>query len=231
MLDLTTKLFILKKHHKYDIKFCKRFMAVKETGTTTIGLIYKDGVILAADRRMSADHIVAHKNAEKVLPLSENIGITTAGLVADLQTLVKVMQAEIQLHDIRSSERMSTKAAVGLLSSILFNKRMSLNIFYTEFIIGGYDTKQELYAVDEVGSYTLDKYTVTGSGGVFALGVLEAEYKDNMSLEDAVKLANKAVKASIARDVYTGEGVDIAVIDKKGYRKLTDEEINKIVSQ
>ena len=206
-------------------------MVTKETGTTTVGLIYKDGVVLAADRRMSADHIVAHKNAEKVLQLSKNIGITTAGLVADLQALVKIMRAEIKLYNIRSGKDMSTEAAVGLLSSILFNNRMSLNIFYTELLIGGYDTKPQLFSLDEVGSYSPDKYAVSGSGGIFALGVLQAEYKDDLTKEEAIALAYKAVSSAIARDVYTGEGVDIAVIDKNGYKKLTDEEINKLISK
>jgi len=202
-----------------------------KTGTTTLGLIYKDGVILAADKRVSADHIVAHKNAEKVNKLSDRIGITIAGLVADAQELIKIMQSEIELHDIRAGKPMSTDAAVGLLGSILFNNRMSLNIFYAEFIVGGYDDKPKLFTLDEVGSQAPDKYTVTGSGGVFALGVLQAEYKDDMDEEEAIKLAYRAINTAMQRDVYTGEAVDIAIINKKGYRKLTQEEIEKIVNK
>ena len=202
-----------------------------KTGTTTLGLIYKDGVVLAADRRATAGHMIANKTAEKVMPISDNIGITTAGMVADLQALTRIMRSEISLHSIRSGGKMKTKAAVGLLSTILFNKRLSMNILYGEFIVGGYDTKPELYSIDEAGGQGTDQFTVTGSGGVFALGVLEADYKPNMTEEEAVKLAYKAISSSLRRDVYTGEGIDIAVINKKGFKKLTDEETSKIISK
>ena len=206
-------------------------MSIVKTGTTTLGLIYKDGVILAADRRATADHIVANKNAEKVMPISEKIGVTTAGMVADLQAMVRLMRSELTLYEIRSGSKLDTDGAVSLLSAILFNKRLSLNLIYGEFIIGGYDSEAKLYSIDEAGGQGKDKFTVTGSGGIFALGVLEGDYKEGMSEEEGVKLAYKAISSSIRRDVYTGEGIDIAVINKKGYKKLTDEEIQKVVSK
>ncbi len=202
-----------------------------KTGTTTVGLLYKDGVVLAADRRATAGHIVASKTAEKVMAISDRIGITTAGMVADLQAVVRIMRSELTLHEIRSSSKLSVDGAVGLLSTILFNRRLSLNILYGEFIVGGYDTAPHLYSIDEAGGQGKDKFTVTGSGGVFALGVLEGDYKDNMTEEEAIKLAFKAVSSSIKRDVYTGEGIDIAIMNKKGYKKMTDEEVQKIVSR
>ena len=206
-------------------------MSIVKTGTTTLGLVYKDGVVLAADRRATADHIVANKNAEKVMAISDKIGITTAGMVADLQAMVRLMRSELTLYEIRSGSKLDTDGAVSLLSAILFNKRLSLNLIYGEFIIGGYDNEPKLFSIDEAGGQGKDKFTVTGSGGIFALGVLEGDYKDNMSEEEAVKLAYKAISSSIRRDVYTGEGIDIAVINKKGYKKLLDEEIQKVVSK
>lgn len=206
-------------------------MGIVKTGTTTLGLVYKDGVILAADRRATADHIVANKNAEKVMAISGSIGITTAGMVADLQAMVRLMRSELTLYEIRSGSKLDTDGAVSLLSAVLFNKRLSLNLIYGEFIVGGYDTAPKLFSIDEAGGQGKDKFTVTGSGGVFALGVLEGDYKDNMSEEEAVKLAYKAISASIRRDVYTGEGIDIAVINKKGYKKLSDEEIQKTINK
>lgn len=206
-------------------------MDVVKTGTTTIGLVYKEGVVLAADRRATAGHIVANKNAEKVMAISDRIGITTAGMVADLQAMVRLMRSELTLYEIRSGSKLDTDGAVGLLSAILFNKRLSMNLIYGEFIIGGYDKEAKLFSIDEAGGQGKDKFTVTGSGGVFALGVLEGDYKEDMSEEEAVKLAYKAVSSSIRRDVYTGEGIDISVINKKGYKKLSDEEIQKVVNR
>jgi proteasome beta subunit len=205
-------------------------MEPNKTGTTTVGLVYKDGVILAADRRVSAGNMVAHK-MDKIAPLSDRLGITIAGMVGDAQALVRVMRSEISLHEIRSGTKMNTREAVGLLGTILFNGRMSLNLFYTELIAGGFDTKPELYILDEVGSQIGDEYTVTGSGGVFALGVLQADYKPEMTEEDAIKLAHKAVSSSLQRDIYTGNGINIVVINKKGYKKLSDEEIANALSE
>jgi proteasome beta subunit len=152
-----------------------------------------------------------------------------AGSVADVQTLIKIMQSEVALYEVRSGAKMSTKAAVGLFATILFNNRFSL--IPSGFIIGGYDVKPEIYSLDTAGTRMPDKYTSIGSGSVITLGVLETEYKDNMSEEEAVKLAHKAISTSIRRDVYTGDGVDIVLVDKKGYRKLTDQEISKIIVQ
>ncbi len=206
-------------------------MDAKKTGTTTLGLVYRDGVVLAADRRVTGDHIVVHKNISKIEKLSSNIGVTIAGMVSDVQTLVRVMQSELALHETRSGSKMSTKGAVGLLSTILYNGRRALNLYYSQFIIGGFDTKPEVYTLGEDGSQLADTYTVTGSGGDFALGVLEADYQPDLAESDAIKLAYKAVSTAIKRDIYTGEAVDIAVINKKGYKRLSKEDIEKAVAQ
>ncbi|MCL5101460.1 MAG: proteasome subunit beta [Candidatus Parvarchaeota archaeon] len=199
-----------------------------KTGTTTLGFVYKDGLVLAADRRVSAGNLV-FSHFQKIDRISSSIGITMAGSVADVQTLIKIMQSEVALYEVRSGAKMSTKAAVGLFATILFNNRFSL--IPSGFIIGGYDVKPEIYSLDTAGTRMPDKYTSIGSGSVITLGVLETEYKDNMSEEEAVKLAHKAISTSIRRDVYTGDGVDIVLVDKKGYRKLTDQEISKIIVQ
>ena len=199
-----------------------------KTGTTTLGFVYKDGLVLAADRRVSAGNLV-FSHFQKIDRISSSIGITMAGSVADVQTLIKIMQSEVALYEVRSGAKMSTKAAVGLFATILFNNRFSL--IPSGFIIGGYDVKPEIYSLDTAGTRMPDKYTSIGSGSVITLGVLETEYKDNMSEEEAVKLAHKAISTSIRRDVYTGDGVDIILVDKKGYRKLTDQEISKIIVQ
>ncbi|MCL5009519.1 MAG: proteasome subunit beta [Candidatus Parvarchaeota archaeon] len=199
-----------------------------KTGTTTIGMIYKDGVVLAADKKVSEGNI-ALATFEKIDKLSDSMGITMAGSVADVQALIKIMQSEIALYEVRSGTRMKTKAAVGLFATILFNNRMGL--IGSAFIVGGYDTKPELYILDTAGSKIPDKYTSIGSGSVISLGVMEAEYKDNMTEEEAIKLAHKSIAASTRRDVFTGNGIDIVIVDKKGYRKLTEADMSKILSK
>jgi proteasome beta subunit len=198
-----------------------------KTGTTTLGLIYKDGVILAGDKRISAGSLVFSRT-EKINKLSKSMGIAMAGSVADVQTLIKILQSEIALYEVRSGTKMSTKAATGLFATILFNNRFSL--LGSGFIIGGYDTKPEIYALDTAGSRLPDKYTSIGSGSVIALGVLEAEYREDMTEEEAVKLAHRAVSTAIKRDIFTGDGIDIVMVDKKGYKKVTDQELGKILA-
>lgn len=199
-----------------------------KTGTTTVGITYKDGVVLAADKKVSEGNI-ALAAFEKIDKLSDSIGITMAGSVADVQALIKIMQSEIALYEVRSGIKMKTKSAVGLFSTILFNNRMGL--IGSAFIVGGYDTKPELYVLDTAGSKIPDKYTSIGSGSVVSLGVMEMGYKEGMSEDEAVKLAHSAISASTRRDVFTGNGVDIVVVDKKGYRKLSEADLNKVVSK
>lgn len=198
-----------------------------KTGTTVLGLIYKDGVILAGDKRVSAGNLV-FSHFEKINRLSKSMGIAMAGSVADVQALIKIMQSEIALYEVRSGTRMSTQAAIGLFATILFNNRFSL--LGSGFIVGGYDTKPEIYSLETAGSKIPDKYTSIGSGSVVALGVLESEYKEDLAEEDAIKLAHKAISTSIKRDIYTGDGVDVVVVDKKGYKKLSDQELNKLLA-
>jgi proteasome beta subunit len=199
-----------------------------KTGTTTVGIVYEDGVVLAADKKVSEGNI-ALATFEKIDKLSDCIGITMAGSVADVQALIRIMQSEIALYEVRSGLKMKTKAAAGLFSTILFGNRMAL--IGSAFIMGGYDTKPELYILDTAGSKIPDKYTSIGSGSVVSLGVMETGYKDDMPEEEAVKLAHRAISTSTRRDVFTGNGVDIVVVDKKGYRKLNEAELGKILSK
>ena len=161
--------------------------------------------------------------------MSNSIGVTIAGSVADVQALVKIMKSEIALYEVRSGTKMNTQAAAGLFATILFNNRFSL--VPSGFIIGGYDVAPEIYSLDTAGSKIPSKYTSSGSGSVITLGVLESEYQDNLDFNSAVKLAHRAISTSIKRDVYTGDGIDIVIIDKLGYRKLTEQEITKILAQ
>lgn len=199
-----------------------------KTGTTTVGVVYKDGVVLAADKRVSAGSLVINRTIEKVLRLSERAGVTTAGSVADVQAIIRIMKAEISLHEVRSGSKMNIQSIAGLFSTLMFNNRMAF--IESAFILGGFDTKPSLFILDTFGSQIADNFTSIGSGSIIAFGVLETGYKENMTEEEAVKLAHKAVSTSIKRDVFTGEGVDVAIINKKGYKKLPEQEIKKIIA-
>ncbi len=185
-------------------------------GTTTLGIIFKDGVVLAADRQSTSFYIESRME-QKIYPITSHIAVTTSGLVADLQYLVRLLRAEAKLFEV-DGRRMSVKALATLLSNILHAYKFFPMI--VGMVIGGFDTEPRLYSIDPVGGLgSGEGFFSTGSGSPLAIGVLESEYREGMSEEEAINLAKKAMKAAIARDVYTGgRKIDIAVIDANGFR-------------
>lgn len=198
-------------------------------GTTTVGVVGKDYVVLAADRRASMGNLVAHKNTEKVLPITDRIAMTIAGGVGDAQILVKYLKNEMKSYELMHKKKPSMKACASILSHILFNGRGYFP-FYVQLLLAGYDEEgPSLYSLDAGGGSISDKFVSTGSGSPVAYGVLESSYENDMTMDKGVKVAVRALNAAISRDVYTGDGVLVYVLDKKGYRRLSDEEVTKLV--
>jgi proteasome beta subunit len=196
-------------------------------GTTTVGLIFKDGVVLATDKRATMGYFIASKNAKKVYQIADRIGMTTAGGVGDAQQLVRVMTVECNLYNMRRGKSMTVGAASTLLSNILNNNRYFP--FYVQLLVGGMDeTGPHLFSVDAMGGATKeDDVVATGSGSPTAYGILEDRYKPGMNEEDAVSLGVRAVRAAMKRDVATGEGVSAVVITRDSYREIPEEELQK----
>ena len=182
-------------------------------GTVTVGIVCKDGVILAADHRATMGTLIADKEAKKIWELADHLAVTTAGVVGDNQTLVRLMKAEAALYSMQS-KKMPVDAAATLLSNILNQQRYFP--MYIQMVLGGYDTEPKVYEVDMIGGITPKKYSATGSGSPVAYGVLEAMYKEGLSLQEGRDLAAKAMKAAIERDSAVGNGFDILNITKKG---------------
>ncbi len=197
-------------------------------GTTTVGVVCKDCVILAADKRASMGSLIAHKNTEKVLPITDRIVMTIAGGVGDAQILVKYLRSEMKAYELQENKGPSVKACASLLSHILFNGK-GYYPFMVQLLLAGADEHGvSLYSLDAGGGLLPDKYVSTGSGSPMAYGVLESGYKEGLSKDEGIKLAVKAISSAINRDVYTGDGVLVYVISRKGYTKLTADEIKKI---
>jgi len=182
-------------------------------GTTTVGLVCRDAVILAADHRATMGTLIADKEAKKIWEIADHIAVTTAGVVGDNQSLVRLMKAEAALYELQS-RKMPVDAAATLLSNILNQQRYFP--LYVQMILGGYDTEGRVYEMDMIGGVTPKKYSATGSGSPVSYGVLEALFKENMSIEEAKEVAIKAMRAAIERDSAVGNGFDIVVITKKG---------------
>jgi proteasome beta subunit len=197
-----------------------------ETGTTTVGLVCKDGVVLAADRRATAGTLIAHKRTKKVYKLDENLGLTTAGLVGDLQVLARYITAEVELYKLKRGTSMPVEAAATLTANILSGSRFFP--YWVQLVIGGWDrTGAHVFSLDAAGGSLPDKFVSSGSGSPYVYGVLEDHWKDDMPLDEGANLAIRAVTAAMKRDAVSGEGIDVAVISKDGYRTFDDKEVEK----
>lgn len=189
-------------------------------GATTVGLVYRDGVLLASERRVSYGYFVMSKSARKVFKITDFIGAACAGLVSDMQVLAKEAAAYANIYTYEKDRPISVRATAKLMGNLLFQRR--LIPYITQTIVGGVDDDgPSLYVLDLLGSVIPDKYASVGSGTEIAMGVLEDEYKENMSLEEAKELVKRAVKAALARDAASGGSVDLLVITKTGTKEET----------
>ncbi len=190
-----------------------------KTGTTTVGLVVKDAVILGTDKRASMGYFVASKTAEKLHMIQEHLYMTIAGGVADAQYLIDVLRAETSLYQLKREKPIKVKSAGKLLSNILFQNKMYP--FQVGLILGGVteDEGPTLLNVGAYGSILPDKFCAVGSGQNFSYGVLEAKYKDNLTIKEGKQILIKAISSSIIRDMASGNGIDIAIVKKEGEAK------------
>lgn len=196
-------------------------------GTTTIGLACKDGVVFTADTRATMGYLVASKQARKIYNITNTIGVTTAGGVADTQSLVDVLRAEAGYFHMREGSPMDVRASARLAANILH--AYSLFPYIANLLVGGTDASgAKLFFVDLDGTLTEEVMVATGSGSPIAYGVLESEFKEDKSIEETLPIAIKAIKAAMKRDIATGNEVMVATITKQGYRELPPEEIKKL---
>lgn len=203
--------------------------AIKK-GTTTVGIVCKDGIVLAADKRASAGYMIANKKMDKLQTINDNMAVTMAGLVSDAQLIVKLIRAELRLKKIRTSEEPTVKETANLLGNILYQniRKMSMVPGIVSFLLGGKDDSCfGLYEIGVDGSIAeTDDYVSTGSGSIYAYGVLEALYTKDLTLKEGVALAKKAINAAIQRDMPTGNGVDIITITSNGVKKVETQILN-----
>ncbi|MCD6448166.1 MAG: archaeal proteasome endopeptidase complex subunit beta [Thermoplasmata archaeon] len=195
-------------------------------GTTTLGLVFKDGIVAAAEHRATMGTLIAHKVAKKIFKIDEHMLLTTAGLVGDAQLLARFLRVEAELYKLEREETMPVKGAATLMANILNQRKFYP--YYVQLIIAGVDnTGPHIFSLDAAGGAIEDIYTTTGSGSPYVFGVLEDHYRKDMTEEEAIDLAIRAMTAAMKRDAASGDGMDVVVITKKGYRELSDEEIEE----
>jgi len=201
----------------------KKFEDTIHKGTTTVGIICNDGIVFSTDTRVTAGLYVAHRHGKKVYEIDRHLGITIAGVVADAQSVVETLKANANLFRLENGRPMPVSAAARLAANILFSSRGFPLI--VQALLGGVDeTGSHIFQIDPLGSITEEKYVSTGSGSPVAYGVLEDQFSKKMTMKEGIALASRAVAAAIRRNAATGDSFDIVVIDKKGYRELSDEE-------
>lgn len=185
---------------------------MEELPSTAVGIRLNDGVILGAVRRLSYGGYVLSKSAKKVFVLGK-FGIAGAGLFGDFQAIIRIMNANIKYYELSNNRPISTKAAAKLLSVMLYQYKYMP--FISEILFGGMDNgKPEFYVLDPIGSLLEDTYAAVGSGARVAIGVLESAYKEDLSIDKGRDLVISSLKASIERDITSGDGIDILTITK-----------------
>lgn len=187
-------------------------------GATTVGIVCKDGVILASDKRIAYGYSIMSKSGKKVFPIGDRLGIGFAGLISDAQSVLRRISAEVRLYELEFHKTMGVRAATKLLSNMLYSQRYYP--VFTETMVGGVgEDGGRLFILDQLGSMIEDSYAAIGSGGSIAIGILELDYSKECGVKEGKELAIRAVRAGIARDIASGDGVDVLILGKDGVRE------------
>ncbi len=200
-----------------------------KTGTTTIGIVCKDCIILAADKRVTAGYMVTDKNFKKIIQINKRFAVTTAGVVSDNQLVTKLIKAQIALKETQTNRNATTKEVANMLSGMLYQllRTPSMVQGIAHLLLGGFDKEASLYDVMPDGAIiNVEDYVSSGSGSIFAIGVLENGFKKDMTQKEGIQVIKKAINVSLKRDAMSGNGFNIAVIDKDGFKFVEEGTIN-----
>lgn len=184
-------------------------------GATAVGITFSEGVVLAAEKRVSYGNFVINKNTKKTFPVTDYVGAACAGMIADMQVLVRQVGALAKIRKLETRRNVAPNSIAKLMSVIMFERRFFPLL--TQVIVGGMIDKPQIYTLDPVGSVLPDDYAAVGTGAEMALGVLDAEFKQKLSQDQARELALKAIKSSIQRDSASGDGVDVLITSSRGH--------------
>lgn len=203
----------------------------KKTGTTTVGIIGIDFVLLAADQQATMGYMAADDDARKIYKITDNVAVTISGTVGDSLAIIRFLKAQANLYEIERGTKITPNALASLLSNILNGNRYYPFIFMP--VMGGINNKPELYEITPFGDVSeKKKYAVTGSGTEFAISALDSDFKEGLTEDEAIALAIKAISISRNRDIHTGgRSITVAIIDKNGYREIDTKDVEKIMGK
>lgn len=199
---------------------------IKKTGTTTLGMVCKEGVVMATEQRATMGTLIAHKETKKLYRIDEHLALATAGLVGDLQVLARYLKAEANLYRLKRDAKIPVQSAATLMSNIMNQRKFYP--YYVQLVLGGFDeTGGHIYSLDAAGGSIPDKYTSAGSGSPYVFGVLEDNYKEEMTIEEGVDLAIRSITAAKNRDSASGGMISVASITKDGFKEVPVELVKK----
>ncbi len=198
-----------------------------KTGTTTLGIVCKDGIVIAADKRATAGSFIAAKDVEKVVQINDNLAITTAGSVSDIQLFIKLLRAELKLKNIKTNRVHTIKEAANLSARMVYDGARQYFPSMAHFLLAGFDnTGTHLYEIYPDGSMSeIKDFISSGSGSPMVFGILENSYKDTITVKEAEELAIRSISASMQRDAGSGNGIDVMTVTKDGIRKTMQKKV------
>lgn len=197
-------------------------------GTTTVGVVCTDGVILSSDTRVTMGYFVAHKKGKKIYQIDDHLAMTISGSVADAQRVVEILKVNAKLYKLDNDRPIPVKAASRLVANLLFSARLAPLV--AQILVGGVDsTGPHVFSLDPFGSLVEEKCVATGSGSPIAYGVLEDKYKEGATIDEVLPVVLRAVDSAMKRDIASGDSFDMSIITKEGYRALSTEEKKKIL--
>jgi len=192
-------------------------------GATAVGITYHEGVVFASERRIAYGNFLVSKSTKKTFQITPKVGAACAGLVADMQILSLQISALAKIRKMELKREVPPNSIAKMMSNMMYERRFFPLL--TQVIVGGFVEKPSIYTLDPLGSVLPDEYAAVGTGAEMALGVLDSQFKANMAEQEAKELAIKSIRSASLRDSFSGDGIDILVIDKNT-SKMTTEKIN-----
>ncbi|MDP3780111.1 MAG: proteasome subunit beta [Nitrosopumilaceae archaeon] len=190
-------------------------------GATAVGISFDDGIVLASERRIAYGNFLVSKSTKKTFPLTPNVAAACAGLVADMQLLSLQIKALAKIRKMEIKRDVPPNSIAKMMSNLMYERRFFPLL--TQVIVGGRVDKPSIYTLDPLGSVLPDEYAAVGTGAEMALGVLDQSYKEKLTEKEAVDLAIKSIRSAIMRDSFSGDGIDILVINKQGTKEFTEK--------
>jgi len=199
-------------------------MSMYMPGATAVGITFEGGVVFASEQRIAFGNFLVSKTTKKTFEITSQVGATCAGLVADMQILSLQIAALAKIRKMEIKREVPPNSVAKMMSNMMYERRYFPLL--TQVIVGGVVDKPVLYTLDPLGSVLPDEYAAVGTGAEMALGVLDPQFKSNMTKDEAVDLAKKAVRSASLRDSASGDGLDIMVITKDGIKESFEKITN-----